>query len=419
MQVEADLYVSTITDGGSLHPMSDILPRTFGGKWDWGFTRVGCEGTKDRCGIVWSGTKRTMYIAGGHIKVYCMYARGSAACEIRIPPGTFPPSVAGMLESRPVKTSCPRFELVLETPTLASLRGEHEGSMVSLGKELDVPGFTKVSTCLSDLLAHQVPHNVVLRFPRCSREIWTCESILARSPYLKMLLSSGFNESLSLAPEVSKDSSTTSLVEHRKTGVLSRLCGLVGPSKTKVFPPLTDDSDDEADLALPKPASRSPATKLEVLPHKIITITEASYTTYLAVIGYLYTGEILFSPLRAGRGKTAAAPRTTFLIPASPKSVYRLSHLLELDALSSLALSNFSSQLTPSIAASELFSPLARLYPDIGEAILRYVVDKAHYSAVMEVQEMKERARRVEEGEAEPEEAAMMYKILRRDGEGR
>ncbi|GAA5908891.1 hypothetical protein JCM6882_005476 [Rhodosporidiobolus microsporus] len=75
---------------------------------------------------------------------------------------------------------------------------------------------------------------------------------------------------------------------------------------------------------------------------------------------------------------------------------YRLSHLLELPAVSAIALSNFSSQLTVYNVAYELFDEAASLHDALLDAALEVVEENA--KAVFQTRGMREAERRMDEG---------------------
>ncbi|BGP16278.1 hypothetical protein JCM10213_007723 [Rhodosporidiobolus nylandii] len=248
--------------------------------------------------------------------------------------------------------------------------------------------------------SHTVPPRRRLYFASLDHQIWTSEAVLKKSPYFTTLLASGFAESSSNATPTAASSA--------------------GPRSC-------DDSDDELDdEALPPPPS---ASSHPFPPHKTITIIETAYTTYLAVVCYLQSGEIAFAPLTssfrtAGEPATAApssrtaallpSPSTSTppLLPVSPKSVYRLSHLLEIPTLSALALANFRSQLTVQGAAYELFSDTASCYDEVLEVVMDFVL--ARLEEVLETEGMKEMEQKVQSGEVTAEEGAVWGKLAMR-----
>ena len=107
-----------------------------------------------------------------------------------------------------------------------------------------------------------------------------------------------------------------------------------------------------------------------------------------AVLVYLMTGHIDFAPLNSlleTRSHDGTSSRRTFLDryisihptlppPVSPKSVYRLAHLLQREELQQLALDALTTSLTPKGAAHELFSPVSIAYADVRNTVIDYVI---------------------------------------------
>ncbi|GAA5879551.1 hypothetical protein JCM8547_003103 [Rhodosporidiobolus lusitaniae] len=151
----------------------------------------------------------------------------------------------------------------------------------------------------------------------------------------------------------------------------------------------SDDEGDEMEDEVKKDDVSSISSDNLLL--KTITVTDTPYSTYLAVLVWLQSGHIVLSPLlssfssapprqdpRSARRAAVSSLTSNFpLLPpfVSPKSVFRLAHLLELDSLTSLALANLLSQLTPQNAAYELYSELALGYDVMRGVVLDYVVE--------------------------------------------
>ncbi|GAA5856755.1 hypothetical protein JCM8547_008824 [Rhodosporidiobolus lusitaniae] len=241
--------------------------------------------------------------------------------------------------------------------------------------------------------------DVLLDFPLCKRRIWSSEAILSKSPYLEGVLSSDFLEG--------STTTTSKTFSSESSGHLP-----------------CDDSDEEKDEALV--ASSQAGLPLEAPAHKTITITETAYSTYLATICWMQTGHIAFS----SRSSASVAPKQDSLsastadsfsplMAVSPKSVYRLSHLLDLPDLSSLALANSSAQLNTRNAAVELFSETSALYDEVGVAVLDFAVE--HLEAIQQSDGMKEAEKRADLGEANEWELRVWAKLARRvmDGKGK
>ncbi|GJN91227.1 hypothetical protein Rhopal_004245-T1 [Rhodotorula paludigena] len=229
--------------------------------------------------------------------------------------------------------------------------------------------------------ATPIPRDVRLFFPCVGErgaEIWTTSALLSTtSPYLEDLLSSDFADSVSLSAK--KRPRPSAVKEEEEANI--------APAE-KDF----EDSDDETDEIY---TTRRPRTLFDVdrtldLTYRQITIRSAAFTTYLAVIRWLETGYIRFVPLRstckpldptAKRTRNEQVeslmgePNETW-VPVSPKSVYRLAHLLDLPQLESLALIYIKHNLTPECAAHELFDNASVLYDAWRQVVIDYVVGK-------------------------------------------
>ena len=60
--------------------------------------------------------------------------------------------------------------------------------------------------------------------------------------------------------------------------------------------------------------------------------------------------------------------------PASPKSVYRLAHYLEISELKQLALASIQRQLTVDNVAQELFGDVSQAYPEVQTILIHFAV---------------------------------------------
>ncbi|GAA5885909.1 hypothetical protein JCM6882_004198 [Rhodosporidiobolus microsporus] len=409
MQSEAEisLYVHSMRDRGALFPIPLSITHAFGGTWKWGWVDAASEGNKHTMGMTWSGTDKTVNLAGGRLEFRCSHMN-SLLGGLAIPPGLFPPSQSGTLLTLPISTgtSC-RASLSL---TLA----EKVPSVEEKEAEKTTVEGTQVCARLAAHSLTPTPHNVLLAFPRSGREIWTSESILCASPYFEALFKSGFAESVSTS--TSKKSKSP---QKQKEAVETSLSS---------FP---DDSDDETDSSpqLTKPISHAPPS----FNYKTITVTEAAFSTYLAVICFLQCQSISFAPLRSlsapnqpqstskpksrkrARHTTGPAQPSALPLPVSPKSVFRLAHFLTLPTLADLALFDFRTQLSAQNATAELFSPFCALYPEARDAVLDFVAE--HRTEVGEAEETKKRMEKLaSEGEEEVSaaEAVMLAKLATR-----
>ncbi|ORY88836.1 hypothetical protein BCR35DRAFT_350750 [Leucosporidium creatinivorum] len=243
------------------------------------------------------------------------------------------------------------------------------------------PSATTMASSVSAHLAARHPNDVRLYFPLCERELWANSAFLAeKSPYFKDLFASGFAEG-SLRTESTR-------LEKDDDGAW----------RMSTF----DDSDDETDTVPPSSSpiktegdvtSSSSPVKSEAgcgSPFREIIITETAFTTYRALLVYLQTAHIDFAPLlssfnadisfppAATRRKMKITTRRldgmSLPLPASPKSIYRLAHLLSLPDLSAQALAALSSQLTPSNVLYELFDSVSGTYDEVQQVELEYAI---------------------------------------------
>ena len=244
---------------------------------------------------------------------------------------------------------------------------------------------------LSDCITTSTPSNVKFSFPHNRSLFGNVDSLSKASPYYKTLFESGFAE-----------------------GSLSTLEQGAAKSNRRVVEREFDDSDDEAEEdimpeATPIPSTASDTPAAATVPSsdtltkpdpsfRLVNIDAAAYTTYHAVLCYLQTGHITFAPLRSS---FRLQPDSTTLrnakiaelhfdhshpLPASPKSVYRLAHFLELCKLADLALVNIKSQLTPENIAFEVFGDGVVPYDDLSDLLLDYAAqnwNKAKESLAM------------------------------------
>ncbi|GAA6000911.1 hypothetical protein JCM10207_004715 [Rhodosporidiobolus poonsookiae] len=246
------------------------------------------------------------------------------------------------------------------------------------------------------------PADVAFEFPRTDERLWGNEALLsAASPYFKQLFLSSFAEGSATAT-----SSPTNLPDYTFA-----------------------ESDDETDKisARKKPKKQD---KDVGAPFKTVKVKDTAATTYRAVLVWLASRHLSFALLRSTFRKdgtsvanvtqarstavsNSAAAEPLLPAPASPKSVYRLAHLLELPDLCKLTLENLSSQLTPDNAAYELYSDVATCYPEVRDVVLEFVVEKwdevkkAKATAVM-----KEKARAGELDAAAIETAMLLAEKL-------
>jgi len=258
---------------------------------------------------------------------------------------------------------------------------------------------------------------------RPDAELWTTERLLTTSSsYFGNLFRSGIAETVTIGVKRARTRSST--VE--QAAASRRLL-----YKAPVAKQLVEDSDRETDaltfqgkLGQVPPAPHDPLDDGEI-PYKQVTVEQAAYTTYRAVLLYLSTGFIQLAPLSSS---FAAAPvpreaRTAALfalhivdpflpVPASPESVYRLAHVLDLKQLKSMALRFVRDEaLTVSTAPAELFSELARDNVEWRTMILDWIMER--WDEVEGCEGWTATMQRVEKGEIDGA-ASLMVEVLRR-----
>ena len=187
------------------------------------------------------------------------------------------------------------------------------------------------------------------------------------------------------------------------------------------------DSDDETDRVDLERSSRSlhDMRKDGAFSYKQVVVTQAAYSTYRAVLLWMQTGYIAFAPLSSSfdrapeplKSRTDAIkamhkedPRLPY--PVSPKSVYRLAHVLELQELESLAMRHFRKEaLSLETAPAELFSELARDNVEWRTMILDWIMER--WDEVEGCEGWTATMQRVEKGEIDGA-ASLMVEVLRR-----
>lgn len=207
------------------------------------------------------------------------------------------------------------------------------------------------------------PHDVRIYSPRTQSELWANSAILSdASPYFKDLFTSGFAEaSMSEPTEVGKG--------RRADDIDSDELEFEG-------------SDDEREKEWPprKAGVISPGGNY----HEAI-VREATYSTYRAVLGFIYTGQIEFATLHS----VPPPPPSPFNFgqlsnpkpdSASPKSIYRLADFLSLPTVKALALTAIRRNLSSANVATELYGDVSRVYDEVQKLELEFAVQ--NWSAV-------------------------------------
>ncbi|GAA5895030.1 hypothetical protein JCM5296_000941 [Sporobolomyces johnsonii] len=307
--------------------------------------------------LSWTGVKRPLEIAGGRIS---LSRKGAAVAALDIWAGNFPPASAGDL-----------YIPCRGTPSWVDLTI----SLETCNKKEEQAVFAVRSTAS---IHHRSSNNVCFKFPRTSRHLWANEDNLRKlSTYYNSLLSSDFAEGSTSSQAVP---SSSSLAEYTYEDSDAETDELELGWKVK---------SEKGEEREPRPKRQRLNTELEGVPFKTVTIVDTAYTTYLAVLVWIATGYIRFAPLRSKfksdteADKQARATELARMVsegdsqlptPVSPKSIYRLAHLLEIPDLVQLAVDNFKSQLSPSNVAYELYGDVSCAYEAIRDAALEYAV---------------------------------------------
>lgn len=195
-----------------------------------------------------------------------------------------------------------------------------------------------------------------------------------------------------------------------------------------------EDSDEETDrIYFEEPLARLHEHDCDCpLEYKQVTITKSAYTTYRAVLTYLRTGFIPFAPLSSAckpLSSTSTRTRKQRLLevwywqdrplPVSPKSVFRLAHLLELEELQELCLANLRRQLTVEIAPVELVDDASVCFDEWRKVIIDYIFENWDNVEGSEAwKKMQGRIRRDEVPGAAPVMLELMARFATRKDKG-
>ncbi|GAA5987730.1 hypothetical protein JCM10908_007186 [Rhodotorula pacifica] len=258
-------------------------------------------------------------------------------------------------------TSVGSFEVVLRLRRRLKARRRKS-------EEEYVEDITRRLLNLSSLAA---PHDVRFFFPRTETtglELWANAAMLSeRSPFLHNLL-----ESQAVAASPRKGKRPRTEVEAIEFDVATALEG-----------ELDHDSDAETDDYMVEAKDTPLYGRAEIrgeFSYRQVALKGVSYTTFRNILQCLQTGYLDFADLTS---ETAAeyGPRRQYIeamdsplglpVPSSPKSMYRLAHLLKLDDIQKQALEGFEQSLTIQGAACELFSSITSTCPEICELVVK------------------------------------------------
>ncbi|GAA5888903.1 hypothetical protein JCM6882_002896 [Rhodosporidiobolus microsporus] len=273
---------------------------------------------------------------------------------------------------------------------------------------------TSSTLALGGISSTPTPHDLRISFPRARKggaDLWTNADLLSTSsPYFRDLFASDFAEASSRRGKRTRKSSGKSTDD--------------GPP-TVALPAGDDfaDSDEETDEFFFKDvAQKEQDEPSDDLSHRQVTVTQTAFSTYRALLVYLQTGFIDFMPPSSSltSSQTDETPRSDLLrtkhaaepvlpLPVSPKSAYRLAHLLQLPDLEKLCLDSFKAALTLEGAPSELFSDTSVCYEDWRKVVVDFIA--ARWMTVQQSPEWKDMLERQKRDEI-PGAAAVLVELL-------
>ncbi|KAG2744006.1 hypothetical protein P692DRAFT_20745878 [Suillus brevipes Sb2] len=105
-----------------------------------------------------------------------------------------------------------------------------------------------------------------------------------------------------------------------------------------------------------------------IIPSRRVLVTDTAFKTWLALLYYLYTDEIVFAPLRSQGSRPVRCCNIDGAPPCSPKSMYRLACKINHDKLRAKALAAIQSSLTEHNILHERSSSLKPSFSSILEA---------------------------------------------------
>ncbi|GAA5880722.1 hypothetical protein JCM8547_000024 [Rhodosporidiobolus lusitaniae] len=356
--------------------------------------------------IEWEGAIGSPYVSKGHLLVK---GGESSFLSVQLGEGRFPPSVMGSITSKhaavayktlrvtvelnPAAEPAIRLQTVLQDERVEHKRAMEKQARLAADKLAEVSSRAQLEAALIRVRAEQqlekvqteliqrerafstlsfswlnVPQPDSIRFylPRTGQRLYVPKASLVQScPYFLLLLSSDF----------AKGKPVPAPSGRRATAKYS-----------------FEESDDEGDERDEVKKDDSSSISGGILLLKTIAVTDTPSSTYLAVLVWLQRGRIAFSPLLSSffsctssrpsafpahhaAASSLAANSPLLPPPVSPKSVFRLAHLLELDSIVNLALANLRSQLTPKNAPYELYSDAALAYDAMRDVVLDFIVE--------------------------------------------
>lgn len=176
------------------------------------------------------------------------------------------------------------------------------------------------------------------------------------------------------------------------------------------------DSDDDND-------ELKESIHTQPLPIRRVIVKSASYKTFRALLFYISTSQISFSPLSSLFSDledpvphliplAITHQSLTLPAPVSPKSINKLAHKLDIQPLCQLALASFSLQLSEKNALEELFSEASICYEEIKEAAMMNCL--THWAALKADKQIEALEGELARGELRPERMALAFELFRK-----
>ncbi|KAH9920091.1 uncharacterized protein B0H18DRAFT_617273 [Fomitopsis serialis] len=119
---------------------------------------------------------------------------------------------------------------------------------------------------------------------------------------------------------------------------------------------------------------------------RTVVVKDMAHKTWIALIAYIYTGSIEFSPLRSSSASPPGdhgSQNRTSSVACSPKSMYRLADKYGLEDLQGMALKQIRSGLSTDNILKELFSTFTSRYPEVQQIQVDFLCDSMQISDVM------------------------------------
>ncbi|KIJ64183.1 hypothetical protein HYDPIDRAFT_112125 [Hydnomerulius pinastri MD-312] len=131
----------------------------------------------------------------------------------------------------------------------------------------------------------------------------------------------------------------------------------------------------------------TPSPTLPIVEHTVI-VKGTAYRTWLALVFYCYTGQIVFCPLRSQVAPGAQFSRPLQSVggppPCSPKSMYRLADKLGIETLKTLSFVAIEERLSKANILHEAFSKFTSKFPEVQKMEVAILVDNRKTTEILQ-----------------------------------